>query len=70
VIDRVPQLGPRAAYVKQALRNKLIDHRLYIEEHGDDMPEIRDWRWEGKGAPARGGKETSNDAEGRSGGRG
>ena len=69
VIDRVPQLGPRAAYVKQALRNKLIDHRLYIEEHGDDMPEIRDWRWEGKGAPTRGGKETSNDAEGRSGGR-
>ncbi|HEV2846618.1 MAG TPA: phosphoketolase family protein, partial [Thermoanaerobaculia bacterium] len=55
VIDRVPQLGPRGAYVKQALRNKLIDHRLYIEEHGDDMPEIRDWRWRGEGAPSRGG---------------
>jgi xylulose-5-phosphate/fructose-6-phosphate phosphoketolase len=67
VIDRVPQLGPRAAYVKQALRDKLIDHRLYIEEHGDDMPEIRDWRWGGEGVPSMGGKETSNDAEGTSG---
>ncbi len=47
VIDRVPQLGPRAAYLKQALRDKLIDHKEYIEEHGDDMPEIRDWCWGG-----------------------
>jgi xylulose-5-phosphate/fructose-6-phosphate phosphoketolase len=45
VIDRVPQLGPRAAYVKQALRDKLIEHKLYIAEHGEDMPEIRHWQW-------------------------
>jgi len=45
VIDRVPQLSSRAAYVKQAVRDKLIDHRQYIITHGEDMPEIRDWRW-------------------------
>ncbi|MFL6195291.1 MAG: phosphoketolase [Thermoanaerobaculia bacterium] len=66
VIDRVPQIGPRAAYVKQWLREQLIDHKEYIEEHGDDVPEIRDWSWHG-GAPSRGGKETSNDAEGTAG---
>ena len=48
VIDRVPSLGQRAAYAKQALRNKLIDHKEYIACHGDDMPEIRDWTWGGK----------------------
>ena len=53
VIDRVPELGARAAYLKQALRDKLIDHKAYIEEHGDDMPEIRDWTWGGQGAPRR-----------------
>ena len=45
VIDRVPQLGPRAAYVKQAVRDKLIEHKLYIAEHGEDMPEIQQWQW-------------------------
>ena len=45
VIDRVPQLGYRAAYVKQAMRDKLIEHEAYIREHGEDMPEVRDWRW-------------------------
>ena len=46
VIDRVPKLGYMAAYVKQAVRDKLIEHREYIAEHGEDMPEIREWRWE------------------------
>jgi xylulose-5-phosphate/fructose-6-phosphate phosphoketolase len=45
VIDRVPGLGTRAAYVKQALRDKLIDHKTYIRKYGQDMPEIRSWQW-------------------------
>src|SRR5207342_1388131 len=45
VIDRLPQLGARAAYLKQELHEKLIDHKQYICEHGDDMPEISGWRW-------------------------
>ena len=45
VIDRVPGLGPRAAYAQQAIREKLIDHRQYIARYGEDMPEIRDWAW-------------------------
>jgi len=45
VIDRIDKLGPVAAYAKQAVRNKLIDHEEYIKEHGEDMPEIRNWRW-------------------------
>ena len=45
VIDRVPKLGPVAAYAKQAIRDKLIEHEQYIREHGQDLPEIRDWRW-------------------------
>lgn len=45
VIDRVPQLGYMAADTKQAMRDKLIDHRTYISQYGDDMPEVRDWKW-------------------------
>jgi len=45
VIDRLPQLGSRAAYLKQELQEKLVDHRRYIEEYGDDLPEIRNWKW-------------------------
>lgn len=51
VIDRVPSLGYVAAYAKQLIRDKLIEHRQYITEHGEDMPEIRDWRWPDDGAP-------------------
>ncbi|MFY9578323.1 MAG: phosphoketolase family protein [Gaiellaceae bacterium] len=46
VIDRLPKLGANAAYVKQELRNKLIEHNEYIRKYGDDMPEIADWKWE------------------------
>jgi len=45
VIDRLPQLGARAAYLKQALFDKLIKHKQYVCKHGDDMPEIAGWRW-------------------------
>jgi xylulose-5-phosphate/fructose-6-phosphate phosphoketolase len=47
VVDRVPELTKTGAYVKQALRDKLIDHRQYITTYGEDMPEIRDWVWTG-----------------------
>jgi xylulose-5-phosphate/fructose-6-phosphate phosphoketolase len=45
VIDRVPRLGSKAAYVKQFIRDRLIDHENYIRIHGDDMPEIKNWEW-------------------------
>ena len=45
VIDRVPALGARMAYVKQTLRDRLLEHKEYIDRHGDDIPEIRDWKW-------------------------
>jgi len=60
VIDRVPGLAERAAYAKQALRDKLIDHREYIRRYGDDMPEIKDWTWGGATA-ARGATSTAGD---------
>jgi len=45
VIDRLPQLGSRAAYAKQAIRDKLFEHKEYIAKYGEDMPEIIDWQW-------------------------
>jgi xylulose-5-phosphate/fructose-6-phosphate phosphoketolase len=45
VIDRVPRLGARAAYAKQAIRDKLIEHTQYIHKYGEDMPEILNWQW-------------------------
>ncbi|MEO1764993.1 MAG: hypothetical protein AAFR83_24275, partial [Cyanobacteria bacterium J06629_18] len=46
VIDRVPHLRYKAAHVKQMLHEKLIEHKQYVYDHGEDMPEIRDWKWE------------------------
>jgi xylulose-5-phosphate/fructose-6-phosphate phosphoketolase len=45
VIERVPKLGASAAYVLQRMRDKLIEHRHYVQEVGDDMPEVKDWTW-------------------------
>ncbi len=45
VIDRVPRLGYMAAYTKQFIHDKLIEHKHYIAEHGEDMPEVREWVW-------------------------
>jgi xylulose-5-phosphate/fructose-6-phosphate phosphoketolase len=45
VIDRLPQLGASAAYTKQKLREKLVEHREYTRSYGEDMPEILNWRW-------------------------
>ncbi len=61
VINRVPHLGTRAAYVKQAIRDKLIEHKQYISTHGEDMPEISGWTWgQRKAATLRGSTEADN----------
>ena len=46
VIDRVPKLGYLAAYAKQAIRVKKIDHKMSIAKYRADMPEIKDWKWQ------------------------
>jgi xylulose-5-phosphate/fructose-6-phosphate phosphoketolase len=60
VIDRVPKLGERAAYAKQEIRDRLIDHRDYIRRYGDDMPEIKNWTWSGQGE-GKGAASTEGD---------
>lgn len=45
VIDRLPQLGSKGAYLKQQLKDKLIEHKHYVHEQGKDMPEILNWKW-------------------------
>jgi xylulose-5-phosphate/fructose-6-phosphate phosphoketolase len=45
VADRVTRLQPVNAHFKQFLRDKLVEHNQYVREHGDDLPEIRDWKW-------------------------
>ena len=45
VIDRVPSLGQSAGHIKQLMQHKRLEHHDYIREHGEDMPEVRDWEW-------------------------
>ena len=61
VIDRLPQLGSRAAYAKQAIRDKLLEHEQYIAKYGEDMPEITDWEWGQKKTEARRRSSTEGD---------
>jgi len=49
-IERIPGLAAKAAHVTRLLQDKLIAHRSYVEEHGEDMPEIQNWTWSGKTA--------------------
>jgi xylulose-5-phosphate/fructose-6-phosphate phosphoketolase len=49
VVDLLPRLGSKGDYLKQIVRRKLVEHKLYIDEHGQDLPEIMNWKW---GAPA------------------
>ena len=60
VIDRVPGLAAHAAYAKQAIRDKLLDHRAYIRRYGDDMAEIKNWTW-GQAGAARAASSTEAD---------
>jgi xylulose-5-phosphate/fructose-6-phosphate phosphoketolase len=45
VVDRVPRLQHIGAHFKQFIRNKLVEHREYIQKHGEDLPEIQNWKW-------------------------
>ena len=45
VVDRVPGLGTKGAYLKQLMTDKLVEHKHYIDKHGEDLPEIRNWMW-------------------------
>jgi xylulose-5-phosphate/fructose-6-phosphate phosphoketolase len=50
-IDRIPRLHDVSAHAREALTDRLIEHRQYVRTHGIDLPEIRDWAWSGSGGP-------------------
>jgi xylulose-5-phosphate/fructose-6-phosphate phosphoketolase len=45
VIDRVQRFQGTSGWARETLKNKLIEHRIYVRTHGEDMPEVRDWQW-------------------------
>ena len=45
MVERLPQLGTKGAYLKQLMQDKLIEHKLYIGQRGQDLAEIRNWKW-------------------------
>jgi len=61
VVDRLPQLGSRAAYAKQAIQEKLLEHKQYIARYGEDMPEITDWQWGQESAKTKRRSSTEGD---------
>jgi xylulose-5-phosphate/fructose-6-phosphate phosphoketolase len=60
VIDRVPGLGERSAQLRQRMTDLLTRHRAFIREHGEDMPEVRDWTWSGGPGDAASAGDTSD----------
>jgi len=54
-VNRLPHLGTKGAYLKQLMQDKLIEHKQYIDKHGQDLPEIRNWKWglQAKNLPIR-----------------
>jgi xylulose-5-phosphate/fructose-6-phosphate phosphoketolase len=52
-LDRLPAFAGAAAPIKQHLNHKLVEHHVYVREHGEDMPEVRDWVWPGRTDAAR-----------------
>ncbi len=64
VCDRVPAAAEKAAYVKQAMRDRLIEHKEYINENGEDLPAISGWQWgEKTRVPQRGPQRGSTEAD-------
>jgi hypothetical protein len=45
VVDRMPDLGSKGSYLKQQMKDKLIEHKHFVDKHGQDLPEIRNWKW-------------------------
>ena len=45
VVDRLPQVGTKGAYLKQMVKDKPVERKQYIDKHGQDLPEIRNWKW-------------------------
>jgi xylulose-5-phosphate/fructose-6-phosphate phosphoketolase len=51
VIDRVDRFQGTSGWARETLKNKLIEHRIYVRSHGEDMPEVRDWQWSAVDGP-------------------